>query len=362
MTAIDRQLLVNALNSVAVASSTKGHPYGNYILLTPHGSDLSIACDSLQLRAEAAFGVDGENLPGPALVPFDKLAALLQREVENVELAVDGDSLRVGCGKLSTIPAENFPAHRITKTPTAFLTLPEGFSKRLHLACGCAGDGTRHIWDSGVLITDDGANLAIYAGDGRQFFRSHLQTTATRFKTLLPAKLVRPIANLIDSDGATMAVYDNGVKFDTEAVTLFVQAMDNEYGPVAKLATQVDPSLKNQVRVNRHELLEAIQIGAAMLEVDEFGLTLEMSAEAKAVVVESVSKVNNHYRQEVATKVEAGMPARTVNHQMVIPYLRSLGTDEIVLNYDADPKAPVMRVDGVGLDGVGWYVGFMSGR
>jgi DNA polymerase III sliding clamp (beta) subunit (PCNA family) len=91
---ITRDSLLNALNSVSVALSSKcGNPYGLFVLLKTDGNTLTVIADSIQLRAEATATCEVVE-QGSALISHGKLAALLQRQGDTVTLSSDDKRLR----------------------------------------------------------------------------------------------------------------------------------------------------------------------------------------------------------------------------------------------------------------------------
>lgn len=349
----DRKTLLTALNSVSVALSSKaGVPFGGFVLLSVECNKMTLACDSIQVRAEATVECEREGeKPLIAMVSHAKLSALLQRDSVTTVLSNDDDRLKVQVGDLvAQIPlmaADGFPNQRDSNEQIAFVSL-EGktFGYAMAIACGCAGDGLTHRWNAGVLIQDDGKNLTIAAGDGKKFSRIAMPSSDSVFQTVLPAEFARSITSTLSaSESLTMFVFNKYTHFVTENLTLTVQAMDVPYSPdVLRVCAAITTACKHEVQVDRAQLLQSMQTGAAMLDSDDFGLSFRINSQPQSLVTLSKSKSNGEYQEEIPLKVEVALPRRRINHKHIIAHLRALDCEEVVLHYASDNQTPCLRI------------------
>lgn len=361
-----RKTLLDALNSVAVGLSNKsGNPYGVFVLIAATKDSATLTTDSIQLRAEATAKCKVLT-SGTVLVHHGKLASLLSRDAEDVELSVEGERLSVVVGGVSgfipLMAADSFPAARGDEEQKAFIPVDgKSFGYSLALACGCAGDGTQHTWNSGVLIQDDGKNLMLISGDGRQFMRIALPTSDCTFQTVLPAKLTRSAVNAISvAESATLFIHEKSTRIVTESVTLIIQAMDTQYSPdVARACNRITDACTSRIVANRGELLKALQAGCDQLDADDYGLSFNLVKDPQSLVVQARSKSNGEYRESIALKVDQPLPRRRINHTLIIPHLRSLDCEDVALCYTTNKDTPGFRVHDAKCDAINYFTAYM---
>jgi len=370
---LNRQKLLNALNSVAVALSSKGsNPYGSFVLLTTLNDTLTITADSIDIRAEATIECP-ESKPGSLLVSHAKLVALLNRNVENVELEAVGsqpdkftyERLKITVGGSTSLiplmPAEAFPAPRPDENQKAFVILDNAaFTNSLTVVCPFAGNGLTHAWDIALSIQDDGKDMLMLACDGKQFARIVQATSGTPFSLAIPAKIIRSIVSTVAaSESLTMAVFDKSVRFELDGLTLQLRLCDLQYPEnVRQVCERMDKGCNHSVTVDRASLVSELQIASAQVERDEDGVGICITEKPQALTVYAKSKSSAEHSASIETKVAVGLERRRINVQNVVAYLRSLDCERVRLSYEPEWVEPGCKLTPEFASGISGYFGF----
>jgi DNA polymerase III sliding clamp (beta) subunit (PCNA family) len=261
------------------------------------------------------------------------------------------------------MPIDGFPKSRDDGEQKAFVILDnQAFAKSLAVVTPFAGDGLSHIWNTDLLLEDNGDKLIICASDGKRMARVTLPTSGTKFRTAVAAKSLRSIVNLIAaSESLTMTVFNKSVRFDSDGIAVQVQQSAIDYPTV--VSEVCDNLLKNcadSVVVNRSTLISELQTAAEVLERDEDGVRMEIKTDPQSLVITSFSKSTADRESAIDVKAKTALPRRRMNHGYVASILRSLDCEDVALFYEPDFKQPAFRMSPVGVNSIETYCVFLK--
>jgi DNA polymerase III subunit beta len=324
--------------AVKVVPSRTTMPILSHVLLSV-GDGLFVSSTDIDrglvLRCNAQVSESGEvTTPARKLVDF---VATLPDDV--VKLRVDGEKLRVSCGKAKasfpTLPADEFPSIEDSRVGVSLIA--DELSAALDHVLFCAGSDSSHPVLEGVWVQSEGKDLWLSSADGFRMARTCIRTVEdeTEIDMIIPAATLSLVASLDQSGDLVFGKREHGIGLTiSDGVNhLSGSVIDGQFPDVARIipaqtATNVTVSKDLLSRAVKQALIFSRDVAnIVVLDINESGVIVSGDGGESSGV------------SEVQAMVDGEPLEIAFNGRFLDEALRAAATDEVYLGVN-QPTTP----------------------
>jgi hypothetical protein len=356
--------LSNMLDAVSVAAAMGGSLNGmgpDALLVVSAENNLRLCIDCGCCRATVDRECPSGDEALAVVISPRRLKLLLQpragAEYAEVELLPGKESLLFRRGdmeaKLPSLDSATFPAD-ISYDPVATICgAGLEYGEKLSLACECVGDGAQQAYNTNVSIQDDGKDrLLIMSTDQKQMFFAECPSTGVAFLAVVPGKLLRSIAPMVQrSDFFTAMVGSSHVRFRISLANISYPASKG----ILSMLTD-DHSESPGFLVNRELTLDAVRMAKAALSEGEYAIALSKGEKSLELRAESQSGAT--YHEAIPMLEEGAVIDRFLSADYLMKFLSALECETVRASTGNDDKTRSFKVVSPDKLGVSWYCAY----
>ncbi|MDO4568327.1 MAG: DNA polymerase III subunit beta [Clostridia bacterium] len=339
----------NELNEgVAVAiralSPNRIMPILDGVYIRAEGDSLTIVCTDLSLRIEAVIPALVE-VAGEAVIP-GKLFADISRRMPGGELAFEThrNSVVLTSGLVKTTlqmtPAADYPRPPVVDSESR-ISIGGALLKRMIRQCAfaTAQDDSKPML-TGVLFDSKDGVLEMVALDGFRLAirREAVESSFESKSVVVPVKSLNEFARIIDDEQVQLVLSDSHALIDLGHTRMYTRLIESKF---IKYDHILSNDYKTRVRLNRAELLDAVERAALMtrdsgtgdvnMSFDEYSLRITASSQMGGID-------ENHSVEVIGNPIEIAFKAR-----YLIDVLRNLDDEELLFDMTTSVGQCVIR-------------------
>ncbi len=359
----DRNELFERLQSVAgiVSTAPTTRPILQHCLLEAGRGDdgadtLTLSVTDLDISSRLVIERVEVEEPGILALPANRLASLV-REVPGSSVHLDatekqetsespgGAMLRAGTYEFRLLgeDAAQFPEVKEFASDSA-LTLPrETFYEMLRrVAVGACRDSSRYQL-AGVFVEIEGSSLTMTATDGKRLTHDSMRIDNPKgvaVSSILPNRAVDVMIRVLARGEQTFqfSLEETEVQIALEHGQVMAKLVEGSY---PDYSTAIPRAVTTKVRGNKADLLAAAK--SASLVTDKETATIQFCFEDDHVRLESKASDIGESRIEVPVAIEGENLSIRFNPVYFIDALRTLGEEEIAMEFDGTDKPGTIR-------------------
>jgi DNA polymerase-3 subunit beta len=322
------------------------------VLLQTTPQELTLTATDLDLGIQCRLPLTGSIEEGAVTLPARKLATII-RELPDEPVLLEAKKNHIAtlqCGssnfRIPGLPAEDFPAFP-TSEETGQIVVPQHALRALVTLTSYAMsmEETRFILN-GALLTIQKSTLTVVATDGRRLAVASTPLTATTkhpLDTILPAKTVRELGRLLQTDEpcevTITTLKDNQLSFRFGSVSIVTRLLEGQFPQYDKVFPA--PS-KSTLRCERQGLINAIRRASLMTSATSQAVLFELGRER--LVVSKESPELGSAREELPVTYPGEPMTVAFNPEFWLDVLKILQDDEVAIEFSGADRPAVIRL------------------
>jgi DNA polymerase-3 subunit beta len=354
----NRGALLEALNVAgnAVAQRTP-KPVLQCVQLSAEDNVLTVAATDLEVAIRYNDTQVQIEQPGVALVPADKLYAIVRESVDDtlsIEVNKDGGGTQATIRgadshfKIFTQSADFPPVPDFEGQADFELQgkqLKQLITQTLFAA---AKESTRYAFN-GVLLVAKGKKISLVATDGRRLAQATGDLVSSNklpkegVTAIIPAKALSLVEKLIDDPEQTVGfqLRENQVIFHTQAATLTSNLVEGQFPPYEDV---IPKDADKHMTASTADFLSAIRRASLLTTEESKGVRLSFSR--KGLVLSSRSPEAGEAEVNFACKYEGADIEIGFNPAFLTDALKVVNSDEITLELTAPNRPGLIKGGG----------------
>ena len=351
----ERDVLVEALNTVSRAVASRGNPLPvlSGVRMEVAGDRLRLAGSDLDLTIQTQTTVAGAA-DGVAVLPglVREIVRALEPGAVDVESSADDAVISSGRSQFTVriLPAEEYPKLP-EPAPDAVTLAAADFAEALRQVVPAASHDIDRPVLTGVLVAAEGSGLRLVATDSYRLAVRDLPGTSVLRegqKVLVPSRALGELGRLLaGAEEVTLhlaekeATFDVGTVDDLPAIRLTTRLIEGEFPNYRQL---IPASYPNRLVVAKAPLLDALRrVKLLALEATPVRLALRPDGLELTAIAQEVGQA----REEVDAKYEGGELVVAFNPEFLIAGLEAVEGDEVALEtLDALKPATIRANEG----------------
>lgn len=348
----ERNALLAALSAVVgVVERRHTLPILSNLLLEKKEGKLTLLATDLELQISTQLEAKGGEdfaITIAARKLFDIVRAL--PDAATVKLDSKDSQVVVSAGKsrftLQTLPAADFPRVETGAGLGEVIRLPQKTLKRLlQLVQFAMASQDIRYYLNGMLLVLDGTTLRVVATDGHRlsYAETQLESGSETREIIIPRKTVLELVKLLgDTDDAVeLRIGANQVTIALPGTELVTKVVDGKFPDYQRVVPVNQP---RQLKVNRQNVMQALQ-RAAILSNEKFrGVRLVMSDNALGIVC------NNNEQEEAADEIEVDYKGDPLDVGFNVTYLLdglgAVNANEVTLSFGDANSSMLLSSEG----------------
>jgi len=347
---INKLNLTSALAQLTGANSPKAALpiLGNVLIQSADGCAILTATD-LDLRIAVKVPVDGSDGLTEGTIPLRKLQGIAKEmPASEISIEVTCDSSVIKSGnatfKLAGRDPQEFPPDSSEKFTNTFTVAQNALRDALK-SVGFAQsiDESRFVLN-GVLLTNGTGKVNAVATDGRRLAATSLEIEGeVESEVILPSKLVTILSNLPDSTNSwAVQVSDKTIRLTSPEMTVTGKLITGNYPNWRQVIPK--PIKPVTATIDRKPLAEAIQRSSIIGEGLNKSVALFLSA--GECTISSASTNVGESSESLPAKYNGPDITLKLNPDFLLPPLKQLDTDSVMLTIEDGNSPLVMKIEG----------------
>lgn len=348
-----RDALLTPLQSVSgIVERRHTLPILSNVLLEKSGMDLTLLATDIEIQITTTqTGYEG-GADGALTVSAKKLLDILRSLPESSEISLIQDEKRVQlkAGKsrfnLQTLPAQDFPLMVLNEGETQSIQVTQQQFKQLiaKTQYAMAAQDVRYYLN-GLLLMVEGNELRAVSTDGHRlaFASQTLEGEFPRMEMIVPRKTILELNRLL-ADNTEPLMIDmtaNQLKFKFGNVNLVTKLIDGKFPDYQRV---IPASLKNELLVNRTQLMQAMQRVAILTNEKFRGVRLLLTDGSLKIVAA------NAEQEEAQEEIEVNYAGDTLDVGFNVGYLldvlNNIGTEEVLWSFNDANSSSLITIPG----------------
>ncbi|WP_415032958.1 DNA polymerase III subunit beta [Azonexus sp.] len=346
-----RETLLAPLQSVSgIVERRHTLPILSNVLLEKQGEHLTfLATDiEIQITTHTQGAIGDEN--GAVTVGAKKLQDILRSLPEGTEisLSLDEKRLLIRAGKsrfsLQTLPADDFPRMALSEGESHSFSISQRAFRQLigKTQYAMATQDVRYYLN-GMMLLVDGKELTSVATDGHRlaFSRIEINKELPRQEMILPRKTVLELNRLLsdNEEPLNISMTNSQICFAFDNVTLVSKLIDGKFPDFERV---IPNSLRHQIRLNRLQLIQAMQRAAI--------LTIEKLRGVRVILADNTLKIiaANAEQEEAIEEIEVDYNDESIDAGFNVSYLldmlNNVQTDEVLWSFNDAASSSLLTV------------------
>lgn len=348
-----RDALLAPLQSVSgIVERRHTLPILSNVLLEKTGSNLTLLATDIEIQVTTAQSGFDTGSDGALTVSAKKLLDILRSLPESAEISLTQDEkrLQLKAGKsrfnLQTLPAQDFPLMVLNEGETQSIQITQQQFKQLiaKTQYAMAAQDVRYYLN-GLLLMIEGNELRAVSTDGHRlaFASQTLEGEYPRLEMIVPRKTILELNRLLSdsTDPLTIDITANQLKFGFGNISLVTKLIDGKFPDYQRV---IPTTLKNQLSVNRTQLMQSMQ-RAAILTNEKFrGVRLLLSDGSLKIVAA------NAEQEEAQEEIEVSYDGDTLDVGFNVGYLldvlNNIGTEEVSWSFNDANSSSLITIPG----------------
>lgn len=347
-----RDVLLAPLQSVSgIVERRHTLPILSNVLLEKTGSALTLLATDIEIQVTTTqSGFDGDD--GSLTVSSKKLLDILRSLPEGVDISLvyDEKRLQLRSGKsrfnLQTLPADDFPLMVLNEGESHSLQLTQHQFKQLiaKTQYAMAAQDVRYYLN-GLLLIIEGNELRAVATDGHRlaFATQTLEGEYPALEMIVPRKTILELNRLLsdNNDPLFMDATANQLKFRLGDINLVTKLIDGKFPDYQRV---IPASLRNELTVNRNQLMQAMQRVSILTNEKFRGVRLILAENSLKIVAANTEQEEAQEEIEVSyhgEELDAGF-----NVGYLLDVLSNVGTDDISWSFNDANSSSLITIPG----------------
>jgi DNA polymerase III subunit beta len=348
-----KEALLAPLQSVSgIVERRHTLPILSNVLLEKSGSDLTLLATDIEIQVTTTQGNFSAGSDGALTVSAKKLIDILRSlpEGADINLSQDEKRLQLKAGKsrfnLQTLPAQDFPLMVLNEGETQSIQVTQQQFKQLiaKTQYSMAAQDVRYYLN-GLLLMVEGNELRAVATDGHRlaFASQVLNGEFPRMEMIVPRKTILELNRLLADNDEVLNIdmTANQLKFKFGHVNLVTKLIDGKFPDYQRV---IPASLKNQLPVNRTQLMQAMQ-RVAILTNEKFRGVRLLLADSSLKIVAA-----NAEQEEAQEEIEVNYSGDTLDVGFNVGYLldvlNNMGTEEVLWSFNDANSSSLITIPG----------------
>jgi len=347
----DRGALAEALNLVSgVVLTRTPKPVLLNVKLTAEQGVLTLAATDLEVALHLAVSQVEVAEDGAALLPADKLAAIVRESVDpTLTIQTDEQAAHIrGADSHFTIFAqsvEDFPPVEPFRGEPDFEVQARQLSDLITKTIFATARETSRYAINGVLLERDGKKLSMVATDGRRLALARGACNSASKETvncIIPTKALTLLSRLLDDpdDAVKVKLSGNQAHFATDRATLTTNLVEGNFPPYK----DVIPKEQDRKATFATDMLASAVRRAALLTNEE-SKGVKFSFTAEKLVLSSRAPEMGEAVVNVPAEAYSGEAIEIgFNPHFVTDALKIVNSDQVNIELKAPNKPGTLRV------------------
>ncbi len=333
--------------TIRALSQNKLMPILDGIYVRAEGSELMLVCTDLSLRIEVIIPAEVTE-EGSVVIP-GKLFSDISRKLpgESITFSTQKNSVLITSGKvkttLQTSPSADYPQMPKIGDPITLSIEGATFKKMIRQCSFATAQDDSKPMLTGVLFEAQYDRLKMVALDGFRLAirQEKLNSPVEASKSVIvPVKSLNEFARVIDDrdEKLNIVLSDSHAMIDLGHTRLVTRLIDMKF---IKYDHVITSDYKTRVRLNRNELLEAVE-RAALMSRDSGGDDVNMRFADDVLNITASSQIGgideDHMVEMFGGPIEIAFKAR-----YIIDVLRNLDDEEVLFDMTSSVSHCVIR-------------------
>ncbi|MEY4592650.1 MAG: hypothetical protein RIR18_1545 [Pseudomonadota bacterium] len=348
-----RDALLVPLQSVSgIVERRHTLPILSNVLLERVGSDLTLLATDIEIQITTSQGNFEGGHDGSLTVSAKKLLDILRSlpESADITLAQDEKRLQLKAGKsrfnLQTLPAQDFPLMVLNEGDTQSIQVTQQQFKQLiaKTQYAMAAQDVRYYLN-GLLLMVEGNELRAVATDGHRlaFASQALDGDYPRMEMIVPRKTILELNRLLgdNADPLMIDMTANQLKFKFANVNLVTKLIDGKFPDYQRV---IPTLLKNELSVNRMQLMQAMQRVAILTNEKFRGVRLLLTDNSLKIVAA------NAEQEEAQEEIEVSYNGDTLDVGFNVGYLldvlNNIQTEDVLWSFNDANSSSLITIPG----------------
>lgn len=338
----DLKELINGLNIVSVASSTKTTmPILEGVLIEAYQNKLKLTTNNLELGCEHILNCDIIE-EGKTVVDIRMLNEIIRKiEDEVVEISVEGNLFTLksinGVFKLATMNASEYPKLPVFNVESSIELEQKIFKDMIKRTIFCvSNDENRPIYNGALVKVEDNI-LTIVAVDGfRLALRKHLsEKNINNFKAIIPGKVLNELLKILNDNEDSyvkIGVNKNQALFQIGQSIIISRIIEGDF---LNYNSIIPENYETKVKVKTKSLLDSFERVALFAKENkekDKKSPVKMQIGIDGIILSCVSDTGD--AKEVITSIVEGKDIEIgFNPRYVIEALKAIDDSEIAIEF-----------------------------
>lgn len=285
----DRGALVEALGVVGgVVVSRTPKPVLTCVKLTAEGSTLTLAATDMEVGITLATARVEVQQPGSALIPADKLSAIVRESIDpTLTISVEDDQATItgqdAKFKILGFPVADFPPVSEFKGDADFEVAAADLHRLIALTIFATARENSRYAINGVLVDRDGNKLTVVATDGHRLALAKgsckaPKSDAKTASAIVPTKALHLLQRLFnDGEETVRCKIDNSeILFATDTATLATKLVEGNFPPYKDVLPK---ECDRRATLNTDTLVSAFRRAALLTNEESKGVKMSFAKE-----------------------------------------------------------------------------------
>lgn len=264
------------------------------ILLKISDNQLRLTATDLEIEMSASIDCDVAQQAGAITIPAKKMIDIIRSLDDDATptLTVQAGSLNIKAGrsqfKLSTLPADNFPAIEDERAEVEFTVPTQAFIRLLQSTYFAMAQQDVRIYLNGLFLEIDAQSITAVAADGHRMAVCRLSSQVAQqlHRLLIPKKGIQELLRLlgnIEDEQVLISASKNHLKLMSKQYVFASKLIEARFPPYAQI---IPKNLDKMVTIDRDLLKRALsrivimaneKLRAVLLQIQPNSLTLTAS-------------------------------------------------------------------------------------
>ncbi len=351
----DRGALVEALNvvgGVVVARTPK--PVLTCVKLTAEGSTLTLAATDMEVGITLATARVEVQQPGSALVPADKLSAIVRESIDpTLTISVEQDQATItgqdSKFKIFGYPVADFPPVPEFKGDADFEVSASDLHRLIALTIFATARENSRYAINGVLVERDGNKLTVVATDGHRLAMAKGACKGAKGEgkatiAIVPTKALHLLQRLFNDGEETVRVKieNSQILFATDAATLASNLVEGNFPPYKDV---VPKDGDRKATLNTDTLVSAFRRAALLTNEESKGVKMSFSKDGLTLSSRAPemgeAEINVELPEYSGEAIDIGF-----NPVYMLDALKVIEEDKVNFEFKAGNKPGVLKTAG----------------
>lgn len=340
------------LNTVShIASKNVSLPVLNNVLITAEKGVIKLTTTNLEIGINCQ--VRGKIEKEGKITTQAKLLADYVNSLPNerVDLAVEGDNLKIKCGQAQTnikgSSVEDFPLIPKVERKKSFSLKTGDFKKAItQVIYAAASDETRPEI-SGIFVKCAANEIIMAATDSYRLAEKRVksQKTSQSEGVIVPAKTLMELNRVLneETEEINFFINDNQALFIFNGIEMVSRLIEGQYPDYQQI---IPTGGKTKVEVNTQEFIKRVKTTSLFCKPGINDISLEIKKE-EIIVSASNSQLGQNV-SNLTAKVEGEENSIVFNYRYLLDGLASIETEELILELTDNASPGLIRPKGLG--------------